>query len=150
MTTDTQQDPCDHDGRGVGMFPEARDRADSQHSREVGGGHLGRIQDCQTPQSGVSNLKDLRESFLLFQAACSGQRGQGKQVPASPVSILPECRLPPTVLAQGKPEGPEGDRWVTLVEAGATPSGHHRPPAALPGTLALPQTPWPLPVPGTR
>ena len=97
MDTDTQQDTCDHDGRVVGMFPEARDRADGQHPREVGG-HLGRIQDCQMPKSGVSHLQDLREPFLEFQAACSGRlcqgsRGHGstKPVPASPVRVLHEC-----------------------------------------------------------
>nr|CAI9695942.1 unnamed protein product [Rangifer tarandus platyrhynchus] len=77
------------------------------------------------------------------RVARGGPRGSVAQGLPAPDSVA----CPSLSWLQGKAEGPEGDRRVTLVEAGARPGGHRRPPAALPETLALPQTPWPLPVP---
>lgn len=97
---------------------------------------------------GVLTLQDLREPFLAFQAACSGQpcqgsRGHGssKPVPASPVRVLPECCCPHCPGSRGNQRAPRVATGVMWVQSGATPIGHRRPAAALPGTLPLPQTP---------
>lgn len=97
---------------------------------------------------GVLTLQDLREPFLAFQAACSGppcqgSRGHGssKPVPASPVRVLPECCCPHCPGSKGNQRAPRVATRVMRVQSGVTPRGHRRPAAALPGTLALPQTP---------
>lgn len=93
-------------------------------------------------------MQDLREPFLAFQAACSGppcqgSRGHGssKPVPASPVRVLPECCCPHCPGSKGNRRAPRVATGVMWVQSGVTPRGHRRPAAALPGTLALPQTP---------